>query len=305
MLLLDLRDTRLQPPVPPSGGRERTRSLAAPAICILSFWWFIKLSRDERPVGRGLAFAPGDIATGIRAITVRRSLLPTSQTRTPVGPPRGEPTRRRHAGGRCTGFPRSAYEACVRLGACCRPVRISSTRRHRSGRALSHITFWLEPHFPLKCQRDNHFGSLGMTILSQIHMCSPYSLPSRHPDCGFQEGASLALFSPPAEAGFRTLSRPLFIQAGRLTRWNGWSPSLHPPFSRGRQLQLRLRVAGTTCRSGAGRAAERSEAARPAGSSGGFGGPHTGQLAARNCSTVRPMSRAIFRRRLGAMSRAP
>src|SRR5262249_38546700 len=23
------------------------------------------------------------------------------------------------------------------------------------------------------------------------------------------------------------LSRPLFIQAGRLTRWNGWSPTLH------------------------------------------------------------------------------
>jgi hypothetical protein len=58
-------------------------------------------------------------------------------------------------------------------------------------------------------------------------MCLPYSLPSRHPDCGFQEGASLALFSPPTEAGFRPLSRPLFIQAGRLTRWNGWSPSLH------------------------------------------------------------------------------
>src|SRR5271170_1104062 len=57
-------------------------------------------------------------------------------------------------------------------------------------------------------------------------MCSPYSLPSRHPGCGSQEGASLAIFSPPAEAGFRTLSRPLLIQAGRLTRWNGWSSML-------------------------------------------------------------------------------
>src|SRR4051794_1909134 len=60
--------------------------------------------------------------------------------------------------------------------------------------------------------------------LSQVHMCLPYSLPSRHPDCGFQEGASLAIFSPPAEASIRTLSRPLFIQAGRLTWWNRWSP---------------------------------------------------------------------------------
>ena len=32
------------------------------------------------------------------------------------------------------------------------------------------------------------------------------------------------MVSPPAEAGFRALSRPLLIQAGRLTRWNGWSP---------------------------------------------------------------------------------
>ena len=62
-------------------------------------------------------------------------------------------------------------------------------------------------------------------------MCLPYSLPSRHPDCGFQEGASLAIFSPPAEAGIRTLSRPLFIQAGRLTWWNRWSSRSGPPFS--------------------------------------------------------------------------
>src|SRR5277367_1315979 len=58
-------------------------------------------------------------------------------------------------------------------------------------------------------------------------MCLPYSQPSRYPDCGFQEGASLTIGSPPAEASFRPLSRPLLIQAGRLTRWNGWSPSLH------------------------------------------------------------------------------
>jgi len=58
-------------------------------------------------------------------------------------------------------------------------------------------------------------------------MCLPYSQPSRYPDCGFQEGASLAIVSPSAEPDFRTLSRPLLIQAGRLTRWNGWSPSSH------------------------------------------------------------------------------
>jgi hypothetical protein len=33
--------------------------------------------------------------------------------------------------GRRTGFPRSAVEACVRLGTCCRPVSLPSTRRYR------------------------------------------------------------------------------------------------------------------------------------------------------------------------------
>src|SRR5262249_7760422 len=78
--------------------RQRAHQVPeGPAICILSFQWFIKFSRDETPVGRGLAFAPGDVATGIRAITARRSLLPTSQARTSVSPPRGELTRRRKA----------------------------------------------------------------------------------------------------------------------------------------------------------------------------------------------------------------
>src|SRR5277367_1831968 len=86
-----------------------------PAICILPFWWFVRLFRAERPVGRGLAFAPGDVATGVRAVTAWPSLLPTSQARTPFGLPRGSPTRPRLRvdEGR-TGFPRSAVEVCVR-----------------------------------------------------------------------------------------------------------------------------------------------------------------------------------------------
>ena len=69
-------------------------------------------------------------------------------------------------------------------------------------------------------------------------MCLPYPLPSRHPDCGFQEGAFLAVLSPPAEADFRTLSRPLFIQAGRLTRWNRWSPLAVVLLSRGETASM-------------------------------------------------------------------
>ena len=42
---------------------------------------FHRLSCEVRPVGRGLTFVAGDIPTRIWSITLRHSLLPTSQTR--------------------------------------------------------------------------------------------------------------------------------------------------------------------------------------------------------------------------------
>jgi len=104
-----------------------------------------------------------------------------------------------------------------------------------TGEFAIHEAVSLRPRSDPRCRfglslisrKTTTLAHLPLRSLSQIHICLPCSLPSRHPDCGFQEGASLALFSPSARAGFRTLSRPLFIQAGRLTRWNGWSPSLH------------------------------------------------------------------------------
>ena len=74
--------------------------------------------------------------------------------------------------------------------------------------------------------------------LSQIHMCLPYPLPCHYPDCGFQEGASLAVGSRPSQQGFCTLSRPLLIQAGRFTRWNEWSPHCLPPPFRGKTASM-------------------------------------------------------------------
>lgn len=50
---------------------------------------FHKLSCEVRPVGRGLTFVPGDVATRIRTITIRPSLLPTSQARTAKDRPCG------------------------------------------------------------------------------------------------------------------------------------------------------------------------------------------------------------------------
>jgi hypothetical protein len=78
---------------------------------------FHKFSRNERPVGRGLTFVPGDVETRIRPITGRPSLFPTSQARTSVSFPHGSPSLT----GEDTGLPRSAPEVSAGLGTCCRP----------------------------------------------------------------------------------------------------------------------------------------------------------------------------------------
>ena len=67
---------------------------AVPAWLCLPWWEYSgadcgRFSRNETPVGRLLAFAPGDIQTRIRLTTKRPSLLPTSLTRTSVSLPRG------------------------------------------------------------------------------------------------------------------------------------------------------------------------------------------------------------------------
>ena len=62
-----------------------------------------------------------------------------------------------------------------------------------------------------------------LTVVAQVHMCSPYPLPSHHPACGCQEDRFLTVPIPRACARFCTLSGPLFIQAPRFTRWYGWS----------------------------------------------------------------------------------
>lgn len=49
-------------------------------ICFPSFQGFYNLSHKERPVGRGPAFASGDVPSRIRSITDRLLLLPTSQS---------------------------------------------------------------------------------------------------------------------------------------------------------------------------------------------------------------------------------
>jgi hypothetical protein len=72
-----------------SGGDAPSIGLAAVVICFPPRSRFHILSCDVRPVGRGLTFVPGDVPTRIRTVTVRHSLLPTSQTRTAKDRPYG------------------------------------------------------------------------------------------------------------------------------------------------------------------------------------------------------------------------
>jgi hypothetical protein len=62
---------------------------AVVVICFPPRSRFHILSCDVRPIGRGLTFVPGDVPTRIRTITIRHSLLPTSQTRTAKDRPCG------------------------------------------------------------------------------------------------------------------------------------------------------------------------------------------------------------------------
>ena len=65
---------------------------AIDVICIPSFQQFSKLSRDDRPVGRGLTFVTGDIATCILTVTAWHLLLPTSYSCTAISAPYGAPS---------------------------------------------------------------------------------------------------------------------------------------------------------------------------------------------------------------------
>ncbi|HAU1592486.1 TPA: hypothetical protein JBI74_09455 [Legionella pneumophila] len=54
-------------------------------ICFPHFYKFCKFFRNERPIGRGLLFRPGDIETRIQLITNWPSLFPISQAYTSIG----------------------------------------------------------------------------------------------------------------------------------------------------------------------------------------------------------------------------
>ena len=114
---------------------------------------FHRLSCEVRPVGRGLTFVSGDIPTRIRSITLRHSLLPTSQTRTAKDRPCGLLSPE----GAIRGFHVPSVRV-HRLGACSRPGDLRITRAEcRTALPIS-ITFWFK--------RVSHLRLLNMTVFT-------------------------------------------------------------------------------------------------------------------------------------------
>lgn len=119
----DLRDTDPQPLYMSFDNVGGAHARDAASICFPPHQRFSELSRDVPPIGRGLAFAPGNVKTRIRSITERHSLFPTSYTRTAMGrlcsllSPKGA----------IRGFhvPLAKH---IGLGACCRPGGVWVTK---------------------------------------------------------------------------------------------------------------------------------------------------------------------------------
>ena len=144
----------------------------------------------------------GNNETRIRTITVRHSLLPTSQARTTLG------NALRHAvpEGSDTRFPRSVPRSNIGLGACCRPGCMWITR-HLSRRDASRIRYLL-----VQARYCSHFRLLHITVF--IADSSSFTIPtSWHSPGLWLPGGSLNLrLTPRALRRFVTLSGSLLIQ---------------------------------------------------------------------------------------------
>ncbi len=128
---------------------------------------------------------PGDVQTRIRTVTVRPSLLPTSQTRTAIDGPCG--TLSRQKAGTIRGF-HVPLEKYAGLGVCYRPGSVWATKTQRIDVLPASDTVWSSVPTTYACSLSRS--------LSQVQISSPYQLSSTHPVCGYQEGTPLAICTP-------------------------------------------------------------------------------------------------------------
>ena len=84
-------------------------------------------------------------------------------------------------------FPRSAEESGTGLGACYRPASLVDYEIEVVSLSTSRaVPFWF------KCDSVT-FTCCVLTVLMQIHICSPCQLPSAYPVCDYQEDSLLAI----------------------------------------------------------------------------------------------------------------
>ena len=78
----------------------------------------------------------------------------------------------------------------------------------------AYLTTTLPTTFTFWFMRINHFRMFVITICMQIHMCSPYQLPSTSPACDCQEITSLSICDSPLGSCYIVGPASLFMALG-------------------------------------------------------------------------------------------
>ena len=170
---------------------------------------------------------PGDVKTRIHAVTARRSLLPTSQTRTALGAPSDTLSQPRL--GAVRGF-HVPFEKYAGVGAGYRPGSAWATRTQTIDVLPASNTFWSSVATTYACSHSRS--------LSPIQISLPDQLSRTYPVCGYQEGAPLAICTPHTAVMLRSIVQAALDSCCRFTRWHGRFPTLC-----GNNFLKRLRVA--------------------------------------------------------------
>ncbi len=110
------------------------------SICLPPRNRFPRLSRDEAPDGRQPPLRAGPLSTRICPITGQPSLLPSSQSRTPISSPRGSPAPGAGIRGSHVPriYPRSRRSRLYTGGATSAMAYVRPT-------ILGHVPFWSKP----------------------------------------------------------------------------------------------------------------------------------------------------------------
>ena len=167
--------------------------------------WSRPVSRQATTRKSALFRAGAIVASPIRAITARRSLLPTSQAGLPIGSPYGALSLLGEIPGFHVPLPESAG-----LGACCRPGGVLATRAQKLRTLPPSSTFWFKRVNPLRLSY--------ITIFKRRFRYLPHTSSLALTRCGVTRRGRLLHLSPrTAILCFVTLSGQLLIHAPRFT----------------------------------------------------------------------------------------